>query len=60
MVLEIPPTHPWHAAFVGAVHLLHGLGDEPMCSEAKMAHVTWSDLHNLEYKFWDFWDGMGM
>lgn len=33
MVLEMPPDHPWHAAFVGAVDLLHGLGDGPIHSE---------------------------
>ena len=60
MVLWIPHDHPWHAAFVGAVHLLYALGDEPIYAEADMAFLGWNTLSGLEYCFWDFWDAMGM
>lgn len=56
----IPPHHPWHAALVGAVRMLHARGDEPIFPSPDQAHIKWGDLTDLCYGFWDFYDGMSM
>ena len=58
MVYCIPPHHPWHAALVGAVRRLHARGDESIFSSPDKAYRKWSDLFELCYNFWDFYDSM--
>ncbi|KAK0704547.1 hypothetical protein B0H67DRAFT_591628 [Lasiosphaeris hirsuta] len=58
MACCIPPHHPWHAALVGAVRRLHARGDESIFSSPDKAYRKWSDLFELCYNFWDFYDSM--
>ncbi|KAK3363900.1 hypothetical protein B0T25DRAFT_597435 [Lasiosphaeria hispida] len=59
MVDGIPLNHPWHAVFVRTIHVLHELVGERIFSQPTYT-VTWDELDEMKYHFWDCWDERSM